>query len=49
MLWTTLVILLVLWGLGWMNNVAGQYIHLLLIVAGAVLIYNRIKSRAAAF
>ena len=49
MIWITLVALLVLWVLGWFNNVGGQYIHVLLVVAGAIVIYNLIRSRQAAF
>jgi hypothetical protein len=49
MFWTTVVILLVLWMLGWVNNLGGQYIHMLLILVGAVVIFNLIRSRQAAF
>ena len=49
MLWTIFVILLVLWLLGWITSIGGQFIHLLLIVAGAVLIFNLITNRRAAF
>jgi hypothetical protein len=40
MLWTIFVILLVLWLLGFSFHVAGGLIHLLLVVAVAVLIFN---------
>jgi hypothetical protein len=49
MIWTTVVILMVLWMLGWFNNIGGQYVHLLFVAAGAVVIYNLIRSRQAAF
>ena len=49
MVWTIFVILLVLWLLGFMASIGGQYIHLLLIVAGAVLIFNLISNRRQAF
>jgi hypothetical protein len=40
MLWTLLVVLLVLWILGFSLHVAGSLIHLLLVVAAIVLLYN---------
>ncbi len=49
MRWTIVVILLVLWLLGFIAGVGGQFIHLLLIVAGAVLIFNLITNRREAF
>ena len=45
MLWTIFVILLVLWLLGFSFHVAGGLIHLLLVVAVAVLIFNLIAGR----
>jgi hypothetical protein len=48
MLWTIFVILLVLWLLGFMLHIAGGLIHLILVVAAAVLIYNLITGRRAA-
>lgn len=49
MLWTIVFILLVVWLLGLLGGVGGQFIHLLLIVAGAVLIFNLINNRRSAF
>lgn len=49
MIWTIIVILAVLWLLGVIASVGGQFIHLLLIVAGAVLIFNLISNRRKAF
>jgi len=49
MIWTLFVILLVLWLLGFIASIGGQFIHLLLIVAGAVLIFNLISNRQKAF
>ena len=49
MIWTIFVILLVLWLLGFIASIGGQFIHLLLIVAGAVLIFNLISNRQKAF
>jgi hypothetical protein len=48
MLWTLLAILVVLWLLGAVTNVAGGLIHLLLVVAAIVLIYNVIAGRRTA-
>jgi hypothetical protein len=45
MLWTVFVILLVLWLLGFSFHVAGGMIHLLLLIAVAVLIINLISGR----
>jgi hypothetical protein len=47
LLWTVLVIVIVLWLLGFLLNVAGVVIHLLLIVAAVILIYNLLTSRRA--
>jgi hypothetical protein len=40
MLWTIFVILVVLWLLGFSFHIAGGLIHLLLVVAVIVLIFN---------
>ena len=48
MLWTIFVILLVLWLLGFSLHVAGGLIHLLLVIALAVLIVNLLTGRRAA-
>jgi hypothetical protein len=45
MLWTIFVILVVLWLLGFSLHVAGSMIHLLLVIAVIVLIYNLIAGR----
>ena len=45
MLWTILVILVVLWLLGFVSNVGGNLIHILLVVAVIVLIYNVVIGR----
>jgi len=45
MLWTILVILLVLWLLGFIGHVGGGLIHLLLVVAAIVLVINLISGR----
>jgi hypothetical protein len=45
MLWTILVILLVLWAIGLIADVGGGLIHLLLIVAGIVFLFQLLTGR----
>jgi Family of unknown function (DUF5670) len=45
MLWTLLVVLVILWLLGFGLNVGGGLIHLLLVVALVVLIFNLVTGR----
>lgn len=45
MLWTIIVVLAVLWLLGFIGEVGGGLIHLLLVAAVAVLIYNLVVGR----
>lgn len=45
MLWTVLVVLVVLWALGFGFHVAGGLIHLLLVVALVVLVLQLITGR----
>ena len=45
MLWTVLVILLVLWLLGFICHVGGGMIHLLLVIAVIVLVVNLLQGR----
>ena len=45
MLWTILVILLVLWLLGFLSHVGGRMIHLLLVIAAIVLVINLVSGR----
>jgi hypothetical protein len=40
MLWTIFVIILILWLLGFSLHIGGGLIHILLVVAVVVLIYN---------
>jgi hypothetical protein len=48
MLWTIVVILLVLWALGFFAlHVGGGLIHLLLVVAVIVIIVNLVRGRSA--
>ena len=45
MLWTILVLLLILWLLGFSFHLGGSLIHILLVVAVVVLVYNLITGR----
>jgi Family of unknown function (DUF5670) len=45
MLWTIVVVLLILWLLGFSLHVAGGLIHLLLVVALVVLVINLVNGR----
>ena len=45
MLYTIVVVLVVLWLLGLVGHVAGGFIHLLLVVAVIILIFNLISGR----
>ncbi len=46
-LWAILAVILAVWLIGLLVDVAGNLIHLLLIVALAILIYNLIAGRRA--
>jgi len=45
MLWTVFVIIVVLWLLGFSFHIGGGLIHLLLVVALVVLVYNLVTGR----
>ena len=45
MLWTILVILLVLWAIGLVADVGGGLIHLLLVIAGIVFLFQLLTGR----
>jgi 4-hydroxybenzoate polyprenyltransferase len=47
MLWTIIAILVVLWLLGLIGHIGGGLIHLLLVIAAIVLIYQLISGRRA--
>jgi hypothetical protein len=47
MLWTIFVILLVLWLLGFSLHIGGSLIHILIVIAVIVLIFNLISGRRA--
>jgi hypothetical protein len=46
-LWVILVVLLVLWLLGLIASVGGSLIHLLLVIALVVLVFNLVTGRRA--
>jgi Family of unknown function (DUF5670) len=45
MLWTIIVILFILWLLGFSLHIGGGLIHILLVIAVIVLIFNLITGR----
>jgi hypothetical protein len=47
MLWTIVVILFVLWLLGLLGSIGGSLIHLLLVAAVIVILYNLLVGRRA--
>jgi hypothetical protein len=47
MLWTIVAVLLILWLLGFSLHVAGGLIHLLLVVALIVVVFNLVSGRRA--
>jgi len=47
MLWTILVIVLVLWLLGFLGSIGGGLIHLLLVVAAVILVLQLLSGRRA--
>ncbi len=48
MLWTIFVVVLVLWLLGFSFHIAGAMIHLLLVLAVIILIFNLVSGRRSA-
>ena len=48
MLWTILVILVVLWQLGFLTSVGGGLIHILLVIALIVLVVQLLSGRRVA-
>ncbi|HEX6975311.1 MAG TPA: lmo0937 family membrane protein [Vicinamibacterales bacterium] len=45
MLWTIVVVLLILWLLGFSMHVAGGLIHILLVIALVVVVINLLSGR----
>jgi hypothetical protein len=48
MLWTIIALLIVLWLLGLIGGVGGSLIHLLLVIAAVILIFQLITGRRVA-
>jgi len=48
LLWAILVIIVVVWLIGFLADIAGNAIHVLLLVALAVLVYNLLAGRRSA-
>lgn len=48
MIWTILIVLAALWLLGFIGNVGGGLIHLLLLVAVVMLVVKLVSGRRAA-
>ncbi|MEO8398685.1 MAG: lmo0937 family membrane protein [Ignavibacteriaceae bacterium] len=46
MLWTIVVILFVLWLLGFSLQIGGELVHILLVIAVIVLIVNLVRGRS---
>lgn len=47
MLWTIVVILVVLWLLGFLTHIAGGFIHILLVLALIAIVVNVVQGRRA--
>jgi uncharacterized membrane protein YtjA (UPF0391 family) len=47
MLWTILVILIVLWLLGFLAHVGGGFIHIILVIAVILLVIQLVTGRRA--
>ena len=45
MLWTVFVVILILWLLGFSFHIAGGLIHILLVIALIVLVFNLLSGR----
>jgi hypothetical protein len=48
MLWTILVVVFILWLLGFSLHIGGGLIHILLVVALVILVFNLISGRRSA-
>lgn len=46
MLWTIAVILVVLWLLGLIGGIGGSFVHLLLVVALIIIVFNFLSGRS---
>ena len=45
MLWAIIVVLVVLWLIGFVGQIGGGFIHILLVAAAIVLVYNLVTGR----
>ena len=45
MLWTIVVVLVVLWALGLAGNIGGGLVHILLVLAVIIIVFNLLSSR----
>jgi hypothetical protein len=45
MLWTIVAVLVVLWALGLIGNIAGGLVHILLVLAVIIVAYNLLSGR----
>ena len=45
MLWTIVAVLVVLWVLGLIGNIAGGLVHILLVLAVIIIAYNLLSGR----
>lgn len=45
MLWTVVVVLLILWLLGFTMNVAGGIVHVLLVIALVIIVFRLLSGR----
>lgn len=45
MLWTVFIIVVILWALGFAFDVAGGFIHILIVIALISLVYNLVAGR----
>lgn len=47
-MWTVIVVVFILWLLGFIGHIGGDFIHLLLVIALIAFIYNMLTGRKAA-
>lgn len=45
MIWTIVAVLIVLWLLGFIGNIGGGLVHLLLVIAAIVVVVNLLSGR----
>jgi len=47
LIWALVVLLFVLWLLGFISHIGGGFVHLLLVIAAVLLIFNLLTGRGA--